>query len=663
MKKFLFTIALMACATMSWAVEVECTPGNLSNLIDDATITELTITGSIDARDFKFIADELEYLTTINLSGASIIAYASTTPVFATYTSYDEASIPPLAFFDKKLTQVTLPAGLKNIGMAAFAGCQQLNHIALPESLDSIGSYAFSASGLNMIDIPANLKGMGEGVFSRCMLLSSAIINVNEDFTIGKDAFYDCQALTSVILGEGVTAIDAGAFAGTKQLNSITFSGTNNIKAIGKAAFIESGMTNFNFATSTTLSSVDDWAFANSKQVSVELPSATTHLGKGAFYFAEDLSSFLPSASLDSISDYLLAGTAVSNDNAIGKAVKTIGNYAFYNTPAESLTIPASVTYIGTQAMAGMTQLQSLTSDATTVPELGEDVWAGVNQAVIPLYVPIAAFDAYNEASQWQNFMITKKFIYGDVNCDGSVNAADVTALYSYILQGNTTFIATSDVNGDQSINAADVTAVYGVILGKSNGQHVPSYINSNDEMSADDFTINNGESHWIEINLNNSTEYTAMQFDIDMPQGLTINAVKITKRTNVASVAFSEVENGKWRILSSSSTNATWKGDNGAIFSIEVIADDTFSGNENINFNNIIAVEPCEDIHMISDMTVGVSNTTGVKDITIAPDEGPVDVYNTHGQLIRKSISRAEATNGLPSGIYIVDGKKVLVK
>jgi len=61
-----------------------------------------------------------------------------------------------------------------------------------------------------------------------------------------------------------------------------------------------------------------------------------------------------------------------------------------------------------------------------------------------------------------------------DVNNDGSVNAADVTALYNYILNGNTTFLSTSDVNGDGSVNAADVTAVYNVIL---NGIPVPEVL------------------------------------------------------------------------------------------------------------------------------------------------------------------------------------------
>ncbi len=58
--------------------------------------------------------------------------------------------------------------------------------------------------------------------------------------------------------------------------------------------------------------------------------------------------------------------------------------------------------------------------------------------------------------------------VFGDVNGDRSVNAADVTALYSFILNGNTEFIETSDVNGDNSINAADVTAVYRIILGQT---------------------------------------------------------------------------------------------------------------------------------------------------------------------------------------------------
>ena len=58
--------------------------------------------------------------------------------------------------------------------------------------------------------------------------------------------------------------------------------------------------------------------------------------------------------------------------------------------------------------------------------------------------------------------------VFGDVNCDGSVNAGDVTALYNYILNGDASFLPSSDVNNDGAINAGDVTAGYNIILGQN---------------------------------------------------------------------------------------------------------------------------------------------------------------------------------------------------
>ena len=54
----------------------------------------------------------------------------------------------------------------------------------------------------------------------------------------------------------------------------------------------------------------------------------------------------------------------------------------------------------------------------------------------------------------------------GDVNRDGYINAADVTALYRNILYNDETYNSTSDVNMDNAVNAADVTAVYSLFLG-----------------------------------------------------------------------------------------------------------------------------------------------------------------------------------------------------
>ena len=56
--------------------------------------------------------------------------------------------------------------------------------------------------------------------------------------------------------------------------------------------------------------------------------------------------------------------------------------------------------------------------------------------------------------------------IYGDVNGDGFVTSADVTAIYDIMLGIDETFGDTADVNGDGFVTSADVTAVYDVMLG-----------------------------------------------------------------------------------------------------------------------------------------------------------------------------------------------------
>jgi hypothetical protein len=57
----------------------------------------------------------------------------------------------------------------------------------------------------------------------------------------------------------------------------------------------------------------------------------------------------------------------------------------------------------------------------------------------------------------------------GDVNGDGIVNIADVTALIDYMLgrTGETFNEAAADVNFDGEINIADVTEIIDILLGK----------------------------------------------------------------------------------------------------------------------------------------------------------------------------------------------------
>ena len=58
-----------------------------------------------------------------------------------------------------------------------------------------------------------------------------------------------------------------------------------------------------------------------------------------------------------------------------------------------------------------------------------------------------------------------------------------------------------------------------------------------------------------------------------------------------------------------------------------------------------------------------GPDPTSAVNNIKSDKSQIEVDVYNLQGVRVRKGVKRSEATQGLPQGIYIINGEKVLVK
>ena len=54
----------------------------------------------------------------------------------------------------------------------------------------------------------------------------------------------------------------------------------------------------------------------------------------------------------------------------------------------------------------------------------------------------------------------------GDVNGDGHVSSVDVTALYNYLLNNDSSAIVNGDQDGDGHISSVDVTVVYNILLG-----------------------------------------------------------------------------------------------------------------------------------------------------------------------------------------------------
>ena len=94
-----------------------------------------------------------------------------------------------------------------------ITGCRFLTDIVIPDSVTSIGDYAFAfCRSLTNIVIPDNVTSIEEKAFCRCSSLNSIVIP-DSVTSIGNSAFEGCYSLTSIVIPVSVTYIGHHAFA------------------------------------------------------------------------------------------------------------------------------------------------------------------------------------------------------------------------------------------------------------------------------------------------------------------------------------------------------------------------------------------------------------------------------------------------------------------
>lgn len=675
MRNLFFTLLLAALTSIGVnALTVNNTAGGLSQRVSDTQITQLTVTGTMDARDFLFITEQLDELTVIDLSQVTIVSYNGGRALYGTITNYAEGEVPRTAFFGKKLTSVNLPAGIQSIGYAAFAGCDRLQNVTLPASLVYLADYAFAGTGLTSIELSSSILDMGKGVFSRCEAMTSAVINAR---IVGDFAFLGDISLSNVTLGAGVQSIMRGAFNGCKALKGITFNPATQLYRIDEEAFINSGLENIDIKT-MPVGTVGDWAFAQTKLSSMDLSDGMTNLGVGALAHNPLLTTVTlpglghdnndngrgdgnpggrrgvaaaPVRTIEAIKDYTFAGDALLNPgNMLKKDVATIGNYAFYNVSADidTMRLPETIVYLGDYAMAGMTGMQVLKTDATEVPELGNNVWAGVNQPAVPLIAPDSeSTELYKAADQWMYFFFQgdDNFLLGDVNDDGIVNIADVTALIDYLLgSGNDINLKNSDVNQDETINIADVTALIDMLLGSSKkmllhqiGEQLSAKLpKTNDYLSMSGLMLRPGQTATVDVALNNDNDYVAMQCELVLPQGVKLVRVEGIDRGN-SHTNYNiqhEAETNVYTLINVSMSMNNYSGHEGNMMRLTVAADQTFDGGvAELRLANVTLITEDHALVLASDAVADINNGSGINQITAPKEVAAVRYINIAGQ------------------------------
>ena len=263
-------------------------------------------------------------------------------------------------------TVANIPSSVKEIGPAAFEGCDSVVTVTVPSSVNNISTRAFyGCSSLASVNVPYGVLSIGGQAFASCTNLTS--ISIPDATTqIGNGVFWGCSSLESVTLGTGVTEILDFAFKDCESLATVTIGG--NIERIGTLAFENcSALTGISLPSSLT--TIGSWAFESCTSLAqVTIPKGVT-IGLSAFAHCTGLVSVNISGEVKRRTKKMsLRLSAAAPTTLLGTSnpdATTVGGYAFYGCDAlEDVIIGATVEGIGGGAFSGCRSIRSMDVEA-----------------------------------------------------------------------------------------------------------------------------------------------------------------------------------------------------------------------------------------------------------------------------------------------------------
>lgn len=241
--------------------------------------------------------------------------------------------IAPNAFKeDKELKSIVVPDRVTTIGNNAFEGCSALTNITMGESVANIENHAFEdCLSLKNITLSKNLVRIGVGAFS------------------------NCYALESIIIPDEVKQIGFAAFSGCSNLQEINVPNADLLKE----SKLPANCIIVDRSAEKVEEEVEDKKFYDSTMSDI-VPDKTEEIkntySEGLKY---QISEFEDSYSVIGIGDCTDTDIRIPLERN-GKPVTRIGSAAFYDTNIESVTVPDSVTEMGTGAFMGCIKLKSV---------------------------------------------------------------------------------------------------------------------------------------------------------------------------------------------------------------------------------------------------------------------------------------------------------------
>ena len=239
------------------------------------------------------------------------------------------------------LTSINIPNCVTTIGDEAFENCVSLTSITIPNSVVTIIGKPFYGWHGNLYNESKAFIYEDHVLFNKNKTILIAYRAKETNYTIpnsvtiiGNSAFYGCESLTSINIPNSVTTIGKGAFCGCDSLTSINI--PNSVTMIGNWAFsLCKSLTSINISNSVT--TIGEYAFSDCHSLtSITIPSSVvTIIGNpfcrwhGNLYNESKAFIYEDHVLFNKNKTTLIEYRAKETNYTIPNSVTTIGDHAF----------------------------------------------------------------------------------------------------------------------------------------------------------------------------------------------------------------------------------------------------------------------------------------------------------------------------------------------
>ena len=240
------------------------------------------------------------------------------------------------------LATVILGDSVTIISAYAFKGCSNLTSVTVGSGVTSIGNEAFrDCSALPSVNLSDGITKIPQSCFSGCTSLLSAPIPSTVSY-IGSAAFSGCSNLANVIIPNAVDSIEGSAFYNCGHLDTLIIG--RNVTYIGNQAFSNVRPSHFEFYCQAMILNL----ITKDSLKSVIIGDSTiTSIGTSEFAYCDKLQSATIGSGVTSIGQVAFFQCSHLESIVIPEGVTSIGEMAFMGTGLTSVTLPSSLTTVG----------------------------------------------------------------------------------------------------------------------------------------------------------------------------------------------------------------------------------------------------------------------------------------------------------------------------